>query len=336
MENYGFLLNKEIAEQSEKDWLLGGEPIKGLAENIETAKYLPQGEVQRTSKSDMMDCATRAPLNILEIKFNYLTENGLLSEDNIDWLKGNGYFNELKGGFELSDAYNAILSGTTTQGNSLKAPLEAIRKYGCVPKRRLPLEPWMNWWDYHNKARITPLIKELGLEFARRFPVNYEKVMKEDFGNVITWDILDIAGYAWSRPVNGIYPRVTHTPNHAFMYFKTPAYIIFDNYVDSYDGDFIKHLASDYNLLHYGYRVIINEAEKKKTMQVDSKQLNTISRELLIEPSSIELEKSYLKDGEPAYEEDFVRNEIMKSKQRQDIESFVKFFKKFGFLKGKE
>ena len=80
----------------------------------------------------------------------------------------------------------------------------------------------------------------------------------------------------------------------------------------------------------------INEAEKKKTMQVDSKQLNTISRELLIEPSSIELEKSYLKDGEPAYEEDFVRNEIMKSKQRQDIESFVKFFKKFGFLKGKE
>lgn len=334
MKNYGFLLNKEIAEQSEKDWLLGAKPIKGIAEAIPFAQYLPKGEIQRTAKSDMMDCATRSPMNILETKLTYLVKNKLLSEDNHQWLVDAGYVGE-DGSVELSDAFTAILSGTTTRGNSLKAPLEAMRKYGVVPKNRLPLESWMGWWDYHNKSRITTLIKDLGAEFARRFPINYEKVMKGDFMNVITWDMLVIAGYAWSRPVNGIYPRVTHTPNHAFAYFKTPAYMIFDNYVDSYDGDFIKHLASDYNLLHYGYRVILQEI-KKKNMQVDSKELNAISRELLIEPSSLELEKNYLKDGQPAYEEDFVRNEIMKSKQRQDIESFVKFFKKFGFLKGKE
>lgn len=69
--------------------------------------------------------------------------------------------------------------------------------------------------------------------------------------------------------------------------------------------------------------------------QVDLEQLNTISDELLIEPASDDLKKSYLQDGKPAYEENFVRDEIMKSDQRQAIESLVKFFKKFGFLKGK-
>lgn len=317
----GFLYEKEIAEQSEKDWLLGGEPIKGIAENIETAKYLPKGETQRTSKGDMMDCTVRAANNILETKFNYLTENGLLSEDNIDWLKGNGYYNELQGGFELSDAFTSILAGTTTSGNSLKAPLEAIRKYGFIPKRRLPLESWMSWWDYHNKSRVTTLIKELGAESIKRFPVNYEKVNKEDFGNVISWDMLSIAGYAWSTPKNGIYPRVNYTPNHAFAYFKTPAYMIFDNYEEG-PNDFIKHLASDYNLLHYGYRVILQEVSEVKKKTMEKIQLDKIYQEILMRDSDTGGE-GYLN-----HEDEFVRKEILESVERKTIEKWI------GFLRG--
>ena len=324
---YGLDLQKEAEQVSNKDWILGAVSVKGIAENIDFRTYLPKGEIQRTSKSDTMDCATRSPMNILETKLNYLVKNSVLSTDNHQWLVEHEYVGE-DGTVELSDAFTAILSGTTTSGNSLKAPLESMRKDGVIPKKLLPMESWMSWYDYHKKSRITPLMKELGKEFIKRFPINYEKVMKGDFFNVIKWDILNIAGYAWTSPRNGIYPRTTQAPNHAFVYFEIPAYQIFDNYLDT-DGDFIKHLASDYNLLHYAYRVIINEVGSSKKKDMTKEELREIYQELLMrEPD----------DGSEDYlnfDREFVVERIMLSKERQSIESLVNFFRKFGVLKGK-
>jgi len=324
---YGLNLHKEAEEVSSEDWQFGAVSVKGIAENIDFRTYLPKGEVQRSSKSDTMDCATRSPMNILETKFNYLVKNGVLNRDNYQWLVKHGYVGA-DGTVELSDAFTAILSGTTTSGNSLKAPLESMRKDGVIPKKLLPMESWMSWYDYHKKSRITPLMKELGKEFIKRFPINYEKVMKGDFFNVIKWDILNIAGYAWTSPRNGIYPRTTQAPNHAFVYFEIPAYQIFDNYLDT-DGDFIKHLASDYNLLHYAYRVIINEVGSSKKKDMTKEELRGIYQELLMrEPD----------DGSEDYlnfDRKFVVERIMLSKERQSIESLVNFFRKFGVLKGK-
>ena len=324
---YGLDLKKEAEQVSSEDWVLGAVSVKGIAENIDFKTYLPAGEIQRTAKSDTMDCATRSPMNILETKLNYLVKNSVLSTDNHQWLVEHEYVGE-DGTVELSDAFTAILSGTTTSGNSLKAPLESMRKDGVIPKKLLPLESWMSWYDYHKKSRITPLMKELGKEFIKRFPINYEKVMKGDFFNVIKWDILNIAGYAWTSPRNGIYPRTTQAPNHAFVYFEIPAYQIFDNYLDT-DGDFIKHLASDYNLLHYAYRVIINEVGSSKKKDMTKEELRGIYQELLMrEPD----------DGSEDYlnfDRKFVVERIMLSKERQSIESLIGFFRKFGFLKGK-
>ena len=92
---YGFDLKREQAEQDGTEWPLGSIPscIAEIPEE-QRAKYLPQGEVQRTAFGDLMDCATRGPINILECKFNFLLTKQLLSLDNELWLRENGYVDD--------------------------------------------------------------------------------------------------------------------------------------------------------------------------------------------------------------------------------------------------
>lgn len=263
--NHGLDIEKEKAEQSEKDWIFGAVELTGIAENIpeeERINYLPVGEVQR-GKEDMVDCATRGPINILETKFNWLFANKKLSFDDEYFLRINGYLN-YSNQIEFSDAFIAILSGTTRQGNSMRAPLDTIRKNGLIPKKMLSLELWMAWQDYHNPMRITREMTDIGLEFVKRFSVNYEKVYEEDFERLVKKDLLNVGGYAWPSPINGVYPKVNRDPNHVFVSYKNPKYYIFDNYIDSVDGDFTKKLASDYDLMDYGYRILVKFKEKVK------------------------------------------------------------------------
>lgn len=261
--NYGLDLTKEIAEQSSEDWLFSSASQKCLAQipEEEREKYLPAGEVQKGAE-DTMDCASRGPINILETKFTWLLQKKLLRYE--VWLREKGYVladNTVK----FADANVAINSGTTPQGNSLKAPLDAIYRYGLVPKYLLPLEPWMTWEDYHNPKRITSVIRTLEKEWIAHFTINYEKVMESDFAMVLAQDTLDVAGYAWPEPIQGEYPRTNASPNHVFMIYKRPKYYAFDNYVDAVDGDFIKKLAPDFDCLDYGYRLFITEKEIKRS-----------------------------------------------------------------------
>jgi len=255
--NYGFDFAKEKKDQRTTDWIFGVGKLSGFAENIELINYLPIGEVQR-GKEDMMDCTTRGPINIVEAKLNYWLATKQIDYDNERWLNENGYIKN--GRIEIADAFTAIKSGTTRRGNSLIKPLNSLYKDGFVPKKLLPLENWMTWEDYHNPARITKQISDLALESKKRFQVNYERVYESTFPMILKYDAIDVAGYAWPDPVNGIYPRVSYSANHAFANLpKTPQYTIFDNYADPVDGDFIKRLAFNYDFLNYGYRIVVNE-----------------------------------------------------------------------------
>ena len=252
----GLNLAKEYQDQSPEDWEYFAGSLSDLASIPEEDReqYLPKGELQNIGE-EKMDCASRAPLNVLETKFNWLLRNKKLSLENEVWLKANGYVEE---GVEFSDAFVAINSGTTRDGNSLKAPLDAIRKQGLVPKSMLP--QGNTWEEHHDPARITEEIKNMGLEFAKRFILNYQKVMEENFGDLLKEDLLIVAGFAWPAPINGEYPRSNEVPNHAFISYKRPQYFVFDNYFDDgRAGDFIKKLASDYDLINYGYRISVNK-----------------------------------------------------------------------------
>lgn len=255
VKKFGLNLELENQHQRPEDWVFGATSVPDMAEipEQEREKYLPRGERQNLGE-DKMDCTTRAVLNILETKFNYLVKNKKLSLTNEVWLKEKGYVTD--DGVEFSDAFNAILSGTTRQGNSLKASLDSVRKDGVIPKTSLPQVATFD--EYHNPGRITPELRELGAEFARRFVINYQKVYEADYSELLKSDLLDVGGYAWPQHEGGIYPRSERDPNHAFILFKR-LFHAFDNYIDPWDQDFKKMLAFNYNFLDHGYRVVVNK-----------------------------------------------------------------------------
>lgn len=265
MKNYGLNLDLEQQHRSEKDWVYGAlsQPCLASIPSGERKKYLPRGEVQK-GVDDMMDCASRDPVNLLETKFNFLVRNKRILSENVQWLRDNGYIviYETEDGpleaVEFSDAFIAINSGTTRAGNSLIAPIDAIHTCGLIPKKDLPLVATMTFDEYHDPNRITARMINMGKEFLRRFPINYERVNEVHFGDVLKDDMIASAGYAWPDPVDGEYQRTDMIPNHAFLVFDLPKFNIFDNYFDVLDGDFVKKLAADYDLVDFGYRVIIS------------------------------------------------------------------------------
>src|SRR3989338_3399873 len=128
LKNHGLDILKEKAEQSNEDWVFGAIPsCLALIPEEQRFDYLPKGERQNTGE-EKMDCASRSVLNILVTKFNYLVQTKKITFQNEMWLKEMGFWTP--NGIEFSDAFVAINSGTTRQGNSLKAPLEAVRKQG--------------------------------------------------------------------------------------------------------------------------------------------------------------------------------------------------------------
>ncbi len=257
-----FDLQRELAERSEKDWVFGSTSEPGLVfiPQAERAEWLPLGEQQFDAYGDFNDCASRSPVNHMEALFTY-HYNHAMKPENKKWLEDNGYTQD--GKVTFSDRYIAVLSGTTRQGNSLKAPLEAIRTQGLIPKRLLPKTDTMTWQEYY--APVSQANKDLGAQFLTRFSVNYEQVPQAQIGDLLTTDMVGVAGYAWAQPVNGIYPTQPASMgfNHAFLIYTLPKYKIFDNYID-FSGGYTKDLAPDYTFFDYGYRIYISAENAPK------------------------------------------------------------------------
>jgi hypothetical protein len=235
----------EIAHQDGKEWKFGAiQTDLALIPLAERIAYLPAGVLQFTQLMDSSGCASRAPLNILEAKFTYFYTHGM-HPDLKRWLLNNNYVKNDRVLFD--DNFIEILSGTTKTGNSLKAPIEAIRKNGLIPKT-LSMDG-LTWEEYMNPSRITPSMTKLGAEFLRRFTINYEQVVEKP--EALEEDFLSIAGHAWPEPVNGIYMKTAGDFNHAFAGINSNI-DIFDNYVP-----FIKRLAKDYIFFQWGYSLSI-------------------------------------------------------------------------------
>jgi hypothetical protein len=265
---YGLNWERELDEQEDTDYRFGGSsPVCiALIPQSEREKYLPVGEVQK-GKQDWMDCATRGPINKLEAKFTYLYQSAYLSQAQREFLTQY----EQDGRITFSDRFIAIKSGTDRNGNSLKAPCDAIHRCGLIPKTMLPADKSMTFDQYHDASKITREMERKGLEFLEHFAITYERVYPEDFPNLIDEDMIVVAGYAWPKAVNGEYPKTTKSPNHAFLYFRIPRFTIFDNYEEG-RGDFVKKLASDYDLMSYGYRLSIADAD------ITEKKISIIQR----------------------------------------------------------
>lgn len=239
----------ERLAQDGSEWQFGA-VAKDLAAVpvAERLKYLPKGVLQFNSVMDTSGCASRGPLNVLETKLDYFYDHGM--HDALkEWFNAQGYRKD--GKFALNDAFIEILSGTTPTGNSLKAPLDAIRKYGVIPAHLIPLEPTQTWEQYMDKKRITKAHFDLGLEFLKRLTLNYEQVSLGQFHAANEADLMDVALSAWSTPVNGVYPPIEGPFNHCVARV-TNDIDIFDNY-----EPYVKRLSQSYAFFDWGYSLSI-------------------------------------------------------------------------------
>ncbi len=236
---------RELREQDGTEYQLGA-VLTDLAiiPESERSMYTPDGVNQFNNLMDTNGCASRAPLNILETKLNYFSVNGM-HPDIFKWFTDNGFTKY--GKFVLCDAFIEILSGTTPTGNSLKAPVDAIYRYGFIPAHLIPLEDGMTWEQYMDRKRVTQAHLDLGKQALLRIGLNYEQVPLSSFHQHLSGDLLDVATHGWSNPENGVYPPTDDAFNHAVA--------LVNNKIDALDNyePYNKRLDYKYKFFQWGY-----------------------------------------------------------------------------------
>ena len=275
---------RERREQDGSEYKLGAitQFLWKASEEWRMDYHAGTGETQSNSRMDTMDCASRAAVEDIEedLTCGYRTtmhpDTKAFLEPCVVWRDGKPYV-------ELADAYIAIKSGTTKQGNSLKAPVQALHTWGFVPKAWMPLEPNMMWEDYHNPARLTKAIEDYAKESVMRLPIQYQQISISSFVDELKNGGLSMAVSAWPIPINGIYPRTLEQFNHAIYGIKAK-YFIKDSYLDPLDQDYIKQLAPDYRFFDWAYQLgIVAEKTDIQVLQESGilDQLQKIINDLL-------------------------------------------------------
>lgn len=282
--NYGLI----IEPLSPEDWSFGSSGL-GMEVRVSDGNwtpFLPTAEKQRRGATETMACVSFSALNDIEVEFKYVIDTKKIAVEDLLWLQDKGYMDE-NGLPDFNDAFIATLSGTTTNGNSPKRVAEAIHKYGLVPERLRPYRDGMTWNHFYSKTWITQAL-DLGQEFLKRFPINYEFVsggMKE-YNEARKRNPVQVFVHAYNGVSNGIYLRTTAGINHAVLNHNK------DTVLDTYEP-FIKSMASNFIYMSYGVRYIVQFREVEATIMRLLRKKNT--QEVFLEIGG---ERYWIKDAE--------------------------------------
>jgi len=168
--NTGLILGKR-----ETDYILGSSPVVNevLITDGNWKQWSPEHEIQAKRYYDTLSCVTYSALDAIEYIFTYRLNKGQVSPVDVKWLQDNGYFKN--GYINFSERFTAILGGTTNQGAYQYKVGDAIRKFGLIPQDMFPTNDEIKTFEeYIDKTKITQAMYDLGLEFAKRFSINYQ------------------------------------------------------------------------------------------------------------------------------------------------------------------
>ena len=121
---------------------------------------------------DTDECSELSPIKALEAQCNWLKSLGLFSQEALNFFTTNNYF-DASGNFSFSDEFNAILDGTSINGNSPWALVESVRTQGVIPRPMLEMtleesQVYNSQEEqdsaYYSQSRITPAMITLGLQ----------------------------------------------------------------------------------------------------------------------------------------------------------------------------
>lgn len=249
VKNYGLMEDTRSPEDKAKDYQFGAETKitpEVLQEDGQWSNFLPTNEYQNLDGFDKMACVTYSAINCLEI----IHKRKFGEEKN--W----------------SDRFNAKLSGTTRNGNSLYAVAESLRKVHGEVYQALWPNAGKSWEEYY--CDIPQEIQAEGLKSLTELNIQYEWVIAPLYPEVLKEALkyapIQIGIYAYGVLVNGIYqkPVVGQGPNHAVTligYKEGEYWLIFDHY----QGNETRKLAWDYTI-GFGMKYNINKINKEEPM----------------------------------------------------------------------
>lgn len=161
------------------DWISGKETgivYEQISDKWED--YLPKAELQR-ELFETYSCVSFTLNNVVETLLNKYIASEKLSKKALYYLNEKGYIVNKQVNF--SDAYQAIGSGTTKEGNSGSNVCDFTRHNGFIPEAMLPVRG-KNTYDYLYNTKITPEMYALGKVFFDRigYELAYEWVLIKD------------------------------------------------------------------------------------------------------------------------------------------------------------
>lgn len=268
--NYGLILDDIIPE----DLLFGENTRVQHNISVEDLNWLPllsKGELQKI-QYETMGCVSFSALNVLEGVMNYHLRNNLLSEGNVAWLTAQGYLNA-EGDFDCSDCFTTAMSGTSNKGNTGRRVWNSMRNDGIVPEK---VYPWNGQTadEYRDPSRIPQSVKDLGLEFKKRFDVQYETIAKpteEKFKKALKSSPIQVF-IATTCPIEqGIQQACGNTTNHAVSMIDDTDprnyYPLFDQYIRQPNATgqekFIRKVAKDFSFYITAFTCTVTEKEEQ-------------------------------------------------------------------------
>jgi len=259
MKNYGVILDNNTITGNAIGTISSIERVI-LQSNGDWSSYRPTAESQAYIYFDDYACVTHSTLLVIAAIFNLRIKKGLISDDNIEWLRDNGYFDD-NGNINFNDRFTAKVSETICfRGNYQTKVNDAVKTFGLIPQSK---------WSYkNNEFESCPLFYadtppddafELGVEFNKRFDLDCEYLNPNNSVEVnfaLRYSPIVVLVRAWWKNSNGLYyfpvpPEVTYTTyNHQVVLYRprNPETWIWDSYNDYDNTPFEKQLTPDYPL----------------------------------------------------------------------------------------
>jgi hypothetical protein len=159
----------------------------------------------------------------------------------------------------LSDRFVNKASGTTTNGNTVDAPIDTIRKKGFLFELEYPWDRnTFSWADYYQSIPASKM--SLALTRLKDWDFQHEYVPTNPQAMMQALKTSPLGGtvFAWTKGGDGLYNSYGRTPNHYTVvildYVEGEYWLCGDSYPDDYNmadnpqqPEFIKKLAWDYD-----------------------------------------------------------------------------------------
>lgn len=248
MQNHGILLS----DPRPNDYILGGRTfVPNVRAISDWSKLLPLGESQRSAVTDMMDCVTFSAVHCIETQINEDIESGLYQQEALDYFQEAGYLQD--GKFRASPRYNAVMNGTTFQGqymyvagDGLRTPTPASSPsvgHGLLPDIDMPLTPNMTWAEYYTQPTAEQIAK--AKKIYDWMSIAYQWVPTDKIKEAIPNSPVQIAvtccpGWNTDAPVNACTGPCEHL---VMAYDMDDLTSILDHY-----SPFLKKLAPTYHI----------------------------------------------------------------------------------------